>query len=101
LPRLARDDRNYLPLPVVHPERAAITGETGLLHAIEAALAARGRSRSVKKPRTDHGCGRALLKAPTVGPAGECFGLLRCRPAPTSEFATDVIVITSLFTMVN
>jgi len=40
LPRLARDDRNFLPLPVVRPERAAITGESGLLHAVEAALAA-------------------------------------------------------------
>ena len=29
-PRLARDDRNFLPLPVIRPERAAINGETGL-----------------------------------------------------------------------
>jgi hypothetical protein len=46
LPRLGRDDRNFLPLPVVRPERAAITGEDGLLHAIEAALAAHGLSQS-------------------------------------------------------
>jgi formylglycine-generating enzyme required for sulfatase activity len=46
LPRLARDDRNFLPLSVVRPERAAITGETGLLHAVEAALAAHGLSQS-------------------------------------------------------
>ena len=39
LPRLARDDRNFLPLPAVRPERAAITGETGLVRSIEAALA--------------------------------------------------------------
>jgi hypothetical protein len=39
-PRLVRDDRNFLPLPVVRPERAAISGETGLLHAIP--LAASG-----------------------------------------------------------
>ncbi len=31
LPRLSRDDRNFLPLPVIRPERAAINGETGLL----------------------------------------------------------------------
>ena len=39
-PRLARDDRNFLPLPVVRPERAAISGEAGLLHAIDLAFAA-------------------------------------------------------------
>jgi hypothetical protein len=38
LPRLARDDRNFLPLEVIRPERAALTGENGLLHALEAAL---------------------------------------------------------------
>ena len=42
LPRLARDDRNFLPLPVVRPERAAINGETGFLRAIETALAKHG-----------------------------------------------------------
>jgi hypothetical protein len=42
LPRLTRDDRNFLVLPVVRPERAAISGEAGLLKALEAALAARG-----------------------------------------------------------
>ena len=37
LPRLKRDDRNFLALPIVRPERAAISGETGLLRAIESA----------------------------------------------------------------
>jgi hypothetical protein len=40
-PRLARDDRNFLPLPVIRPERAAISGETGLLSALEGAFAGR------------------------------------------------------------
>jgi formylglycine-generating enzyme required for sulfatase activity len=40
LPRLKRDDRNFLPLPVIRPERAAITGETGLVAALAGALAA-------------------------------------------------------------
>ena len=39
-PRLARDDRNFLPLPAIRPERAAISGETGLVSALEAAFAA-------------------------------------------------------------
>ena len=34
LPRLRRDDRRFLPLPIVRPERAVITGEHGLAHAI-------------------------------------------------------------------
>ncbi len=39
-PRLNRDDRNFLPLPIIRPERAAITGETGLLSSLEGAFAA-------------------------------------------------------------
>ena len=34
LPRLRRDDRTFLPLPIVRPERAVLTGELGLAHAI-------------------------------------------------------------------
>ena len=40
IPRLMRDDRNFLPLPIIRPERAAIHGEAGLLSSLEAALAA-------------------------------------------------------------
>ena len=40
MPRLLRDDRNYITLPVIRPERAAVTGETGLLRALENGLAA-------------------------------------------------------------
>ena len=38
LPRLARDDRNFLPLPIIRPERAAISGEAGLLAALRTPL---------------------------------------------------------------
>ena len=38
-PRLARDDTNFLPLPIIRPERAAITGESGLLASLEGAFA--------------------------------------------------------------
>jgi WD40 repeat protein len=34
LPRLRRDDREFLPLPIVRPERAVLSGEHGLAHAI-------------------------------------------------------------------
>jgi WD40 repeat protein len=34
LPRLRRDDRQFVPLDIVRPERAVLTGELGLAHAI-------------------------------------------------------------------
>lgn len=34
LPRLQRDDRHFCPLPVIRPERAVISGETGLISAL-------------------------------------------------------------------
>ncbi len=37
LPRLARDDRRFLPLPVIRPRGAAMWGDDGLLAALEAA----------------------------------------------------------------
>lgn len=45
--RLARDDRTFLPLPIVRAERAALTGKTGLLAALEQAL--RGHSLSASR----------------------------------------------------
>lgn len=49
LPRLARDDATFLPLPIIRPERAAITGETGLLRSLEAAFEAA----KLKTPRAE------------------------------------------------
>ncbi|MCB1500359.1 MAG: toll/interleukin-1 receptor domain-containing protein [Bauldia sp.] len=46
LPRLQRDDRHFLPLPIVRPERAALSGDTGLLRSLEAAAKAQGLRRS-------------------------------------------------------
>jgi formylglycine-generating enzyme required for sulfatase activity len=40
LPRLQRDDGNFLVLPVIRPERAAINGEAGLVRSIEMAIQA-------------------------------------------------------------
>lgn len=42
LPRLQRDDGNFLVLPVLRPEHAAINGETGLVRLLETAMRARG-----------------------------------------------------------
>lgn len=40
LPRLRRDDRSFWVLPIIRPERAAISGETGLLRSLEGAFQA-------------------------------------------------------------
>jgi formylglycine-generating enzyme required for sulfatase activity len=52
LPRLQRDDRNFLPLPVLRPQRAAISGDTGFLRAMETALKVGGLSHSRAAIRT-------------------------------------------------
>jgi formylglycine-generating enzyme required for sulfatase activity len=43
--RIARDDRAFVPLPVIRPEQAAISGETGLLRALTGSLDAAGIAR--------------------------------------------------------
>jgi len=66
LPRLARDDRKFLPLPVIRPERGVISGETGLLRALETTFAATGL------PQT-----RVRLREAINGGAKEMRPLLR------------------------
>ncbi|MGB6537892.1 MAG: SUMF1/EgtB/PvdO family nonheme iron enzyme [Xanthobacteraceae bacterium] len=61
-PRLARDDRNFLPLPVIRPERAAIYGETGLLAALEEAYYALGIATTRAKLRAAVEGGASTLK---------------------------------------
>jgi formylglycine-generating enzyme required for sulfatase activity len=48
-PRLVRDDRHFLPLPIIRPDRAVISGEAGLLRALEGPLEAAG----INAPATD------------------------------------------------
>jgi formylglycine-generating enzyme required for sulfatase activity len=50
-PRLARDESNFLPLPVIRAEQAAISGNTGLCAALEKALTAVGISTTRAKLR--------------------------------------------------
>jgi formylglycine-generating enzyme required for sulfatase activity len=66
LPRLARDNRHFLPLPIIRPERAAISGETGLLSALDNAFAAAGMT----VPRAD-------LRVAVQGGAANLRPLLR------------------------
>ncbi len=46
MPRLAREDQHFLTLPIIRPERAVITGETGLIASLEQALRAAGLART-------------------------------------------------------
>ncbi|MFZ3328548.1 MAG: TIR domain-containing protein, partial [Methylocella sp.] len=62
LPRLTRDDRHFLPLPVIRPERAAISGDNGLLFALEAALQAAGMATTRAKLRATIEGGAATLQ---------------------------------------
>jgi tetratricopeptide (TPR) repeat protein len=58
LPRLARDDGHFIPLPVIRPERAALYGDTGLL----AALAGRRPARTRAARRAALQAGAASLR---------------------------------------
>jgi hypothetical protein len=46
LPRLARESQRFLPLPVMRPERAPLTGEAGLISSLEQALKQAGLART-------------------------------------------------------
>ena len=49
IPRLARDDRNFLMLPVIRPERAVMSGDAGLLRGLERA----GNAHGLKQTRAE------------------------------------------------
>jgi formylglycine-generating enzyme required for sulfatase activity len=65
LPRLSRDDRNFLPLPVIRPDRAVLTGETGLIRSLDAAFQAQKAHRA-----------RAEMKAAVEGGMPTLLSLL-------------------------
>jgi len=69
LPRLARDDRNFLPLPIVRPERAAISGEIGFLRALERAF--QGANMATTRASLRAGDRRWFGNAPAT-PADAC-----------------------------
>ena len=62
LPRLRRDDRNYIPLPVIRPGRGAIHGDTGLARSLESAVAACELSRPYLEVREAVEAGAAGLR---------------------------------------
>jgi formylglycine-generating enzyme required for sulfatase activity len=64
LPRLERDDRNFLPLPVLRPGRAALTGETGLVRSLETAFQLRGLVHTRAEIRAAIESGAQALRLP-------------------------------------
>ena len=81
-PRLARDDRNFLPLPVIRPEWAAISGERGLLATLEASFAAAKIPIARAELRTVMQAGAAKLKPLLLALADKATP-----PAPNAEAA--------------
>jgi WD40 repeat protein/CHASE3 domain sensor protein len=69
LPRLARDERHFLPLPIVRPEQAVLTGSSGLLQALVQACRAQGLSRTRKDLQQALGSSATLL--PLLGELAE------------------------------
>ena len=70
LPRLNRDDAQFIPLPVVRPGRAALTGETGLVNALAAILPARSRAELRAAGQAGAGALRPLLAELVQAAAG-------------------------------
>jgi hypothetical protein len=62
LPRLARDDRNFLTLAPLRPERNALNGENGLVNALWRALRERGQPRQRSAVRAAVEGGAASLR---------------------------------------
>ena len=77
-PRLARGDQTFLPLPIIRPERAAISGETGLLRALEGAF----EVARIRVPRAD-------LRAAIQGGAATLKPLLQTLADKGAPIALD------------
>jgi hypothetical protein len=71
LPRLVREDQHFLPLPVLRPERSAISGETGLVSGLERALKSVNQARSRAKVRATVDQGPAAVAA-LLADLGRC-----------------------------
>jgi formylglycine-generating enzyme required for sulfatase activity len=89
LPRLARDDRQFLALPIIRPQRVAISGETGLLRALEGAFRAAKLS-----------VARADLRAAIDGGATQLAALLSTLAQKATLAAADTAVTPKAPTLV-
>lgn len=83
LPRLARDDRNFVILPVIRPERAAISGPSGLIASIADAIMQRGLTTT-----------RARVRQAIAEGAGALRPILKTLLTHTDEEKPPTIVLT-------
>jgi formylglycine-generating enzyme required for sulfatase activity len=79
LPRLKRDDRNFLPLRIIRPERGALYGESGLLYALEEAA----QAAKISAPRAD-------IRAAIEGGAEKLRPLLKALVDKATPSAHDI-----------
>lgn len=83
LPRLSRDDRNFVVLPVVRPERAAISGPAGLIASVSEAIVQRGLSATRARIR------QAIAEGP-----GALQLILKTLAQPANDERPPTIVLT-------
>ncbi len=70
-PRLMRDDRSFLMLPIVRPERMALTGEAGFMRCLETAAKAHRLDRSRADIRAAVEAGPSAVEALLADLAGK------------------------------
>jgi hypothetical protein len=83
LPRLARDERNFTPLPIIRPERAAIAGANGLVAALAEATAAEGLTTT-----------RATIRGAVANRAAALRPILKSLTARTGDAKSPTLVFT-------
>jgi hypothetical protein len=96
LPRLARESQHFLPLPVIRPERAVLTGESGLIASLEQALkqTGLGRTRADIRKAIESGAASVasvledLAKAKTAAGTGDDT---KASKPPTLVLAVDQV----------
>jgi WD40 repeat protein len=89
LPRLNRDDAQFIALPVVRPGRAALTGETGLVNALAAILPERTRAELRATVQAGTGALRPLLAALVQAVAARRVAGDESERPPAFVFAID------------
>jgi hypothetical protein len=99
-PRLKRDDRTWLPLPTIRPERAVISGKFGLVEALyrimnDAPIAEKLQKQDLPRSRADieefvKTCDDGLVKILAVlREAGHMLGFSAEAPPPTIVIPID------------
>jgi hypothetical protein len=89
LPRLQRDDRNFLPLEAIRPERAAVTGVNGFVVALANACARKGLTTTRAEIRKAIGSGAEALRPILRDLVSRAASLSGSPKSPTVLIAVD------------